>query len=356
MSHPTDFAAGAAGREYTFGDVLRAAWRQFARHWGAALGYGLLLGLTFLGIGLAAGVAALVIGVFGFGELALVPAFAVVHALCYALLQGYLWCVIRSFDRGRLIWGEVFQAWRSPWRRPLMLLGLVLFGLGAVARLVDARMISPGLSSLTGGMSLNWMVHSGGFLSTGLSLGLGVCTLLVGPILLAARKPRLRAAIGEHLRILRNQPRRVVGVALLPIVGVLVMAAPVAYNLLAARHGAGLNSEWPSLILGLVTRLMTGVLWVFYQFIVAALWRSVYGLSLAEENAGATPYHGVISGAIKPGSPIPARYRTRHVAGDFDPGDYFPAQPDDGPPLTEADGQSSPPPPPVPPPAPPDSR
>jgi len=347
MSHPTDVAASAPGLEYTFGNVLRAAWRQFARHWGAALGFGLLLLLTFAGISVPLLIATGLLIWLAQG-LATIPVTllmgAVAQALRYALLQGYLWCVIRSFDRGRLIWGDVWQAWRSPWRWPLMLLGLILFALDAMANLVDARMISPGLSSLPGGGGFMSDLFDVGLLSTGLRLVLGVCTLLVGPILLASRKPRLRAAVGEHLRILRNQPRRVVGVALLPLVGVLVMAAPAVYGLLAMRYGPGLSPEWPALILKLIGMMITGVLWVFYQFIVAALWRSAYGLPLAPENAGATPYHGVISGAIKPGSPIPTRYRTRLVAKTFDPGDYFPSQPD-GPPLTEATGPAAPPPP-----------
>lgn len=330
MSTVSEPIVAQPGTELTFGEALLGALRHLKRLWLGAIGYAILLGLTILGIA-----AAVQLGVVLVVWVDLPPvvttvmqlaANLLIGVLSYSLIQGYLWAVIRSYDRGRFIWGEVFQGWRKRWRWRLWGLGLAIVAVYAGAEFLDAMFIGPGLANLPlPPMALQALSNFVSPVTQATGIAIHVLTLLAGPILLASTRPRVFRAVRENLQILRNQPKRYLPVVLMsfaPVVPPLLVAVPMMLAGSAASDQILLV-----FLLAMASLVACGILWIVYMFILAGFYRSVYGLPLEPTLGRVTAFHGVISGAIRPGSIVPARVRRRREE-DFDPGAFLPAEGD----------------------------
>ena len=221
------FALAGAGREYTFGQLLKIALRQFWRNKWPALGVGLVVGLisvaTRVGLVLAARPIREMAVHLASGPAisALLVALVSVSTFLQTLLMvplkaGYQWAVICSFPQHRMLWRDVFQPWKKPWRRPILLYALALaIAMGSFTAAYSAwGYFVFSWSAL--GPSMGWRSVAGQVLQVAGTIAAWVllllATLLVTPVILSTSRPRLRRAFTEHFRIVRGQTRRVLAV------------------------------------------------------------------------------------------------------------------------------------------------
>jgi len=307
-----------AGREYRFRDILASGWRQFRANWGRAVGYALLLTmlagvigvlcvfggmlLLFMVMALSAmlsralfesGVSTIV------GDITMVSAPAGVVFSFIVLSQGFLWSAVVSFPAGRLRWGRIFdflfhaRFWRTVGYGSLLTLlwFLILaaliagfwfyaFGAGPAALVLSHIPLADTLTLAAVGPAL-WLLH-------GLVM---FATLLVGPIMLRSGVPRLWRAWGEHFRIVRGQPRRVMAVVAVAVAAqcLLWWLLLLCSFLIWARAGASSAAAGSPVIVGLIaflSYLLASLLFLLlYSFVVAALFRTAYGLPIAADTA-----------------------------------------------------------------------
>ena len=305
-----------AGREYRFREILAAGWRQFRANWGRAIGFSLLLMLLTGVIGIVCSIggmfllimvmtlAAMLAGALFESEayliLGFVPMVSALAGVVFSFIlfsQGFLWSAVVSFPAGRLRWGRIFdflfhaRFWRMVGYGSILTLswfliwaGLIAafsaFGAGPAALVLSHIPLADTLTFAAVGPAL-WLLH-------GLVM---FATLLVGPIVLRSGTPRLWRAWGEHFRIVRGQLRRVTAVVVVAVAAqcllwwLLLLCSFLAWACAGARYGVG-----PAVVGSTYTLycLVSVLFSLSYSFVVAALFRAVYGLPITAD-AGAPP-------------------------------------------------------------------
>ena len=333
-----------AGREYRFRDILGAGWRQFRANWGRAIGFSallLLLGLVagtvcaFAGMFLAIALTfvAVMTGVLfdsdpcviAIGVIPMVSALAGTVFSFMLLSQGFLWSVVVSFPADRLRWGRIFdflyhaRFWRMVGYGSLLTLSWFLilaaliaafsaFGAGPAALVLSHIPLADTFSFAAVGPAL-WLLH-------GLVM---LATLLVGPIILRSSRPPLWRAWGEYFRIVRGQPRRVMAVVAVAVAAqcllwwLLVLCIYLAAGASSAAASSFVIAGWIAFLSYLLASLLFSLL---YSFVVAALFRAVYGLPITAD-AGPGPAEERLE-EVDPSGVRPAQRSdgTAHLADD----------------------------------------
>ena len=306
----TDFARGF---DYSFGGVFGAAWRRCRRNWGMAVISLFLVAMTCVGIRALLWLVMLLVAVLApqlfAGEATAVSwdiAYAVAGIVfCLPLFEGYLWSLVRSYDRDRVIYGEVFQVWKRPWRRPIMILCLVIGGLGWLGKLAAAA-IGPMINDidLTGHFAMFFGDVLGEvWIAEAFYLLIALVTLFVAPAMLTSREPSLIGAWRQHFRVLRYRPLRMLTSLGLLLAATAAAMAPLHLLLLVFQTGSGLFSSLGEMfmffLIAVILWIVALMLYVFQYFFTAAVYRAAHGLSLEPSQATSKHYYGVSVGAIK---------------------------------------------------------
>ena len=290
-----DFTVVGQSREFRMRELIALAARHLWHQRWRAIGSGLVtLGLMVLVV-VALALPAVFLGVFMVPGWEEVPGFiticmwlAIVGSALFVgwnmALEGYLWCVLGGCVNGRMQLRGLFQVWRQPWRRRLILLGLLraicwgpVWPITALATAI-LFVVLPG--SPTGGLDL-WILLVGfgfitiAFVSAFALLMLShVTTLLAGPIMLGRAEPRLGMAIREQWKMIRGRPRRMLGtmIVLAGLQSLAMVLPPFAASIVAAY------SSWFALwVFVPVCSLILLALMVGQSFFLAALCLSIYG-------------------------------------------------------------------------------
>ncbi len=295
----SDPSQPGAGREFTLGQLMRIGWQQFSRNfWRAilfAVGVWVIIGLIWLGVSML--ILGTVLVAHGIGVLTHSPAleaatvglmipaglalyYLIVIGTSLPLLIGYQWACIRSFDRPHMAFEDIIWAWQKPLFGPLYRYSLLLGAVAGGAVLAVHVAVAPLMPATLFGGGPAWLVAGGGLplalFEFGVSGGFGliaVGSLLAGPMICAARTPRIWAALREHWRVLRLQPRRVIIVAMIPLAAKLLLRMPV----LLAGVADSLSVELPIGWIYLASWVAGGLFNLYYCFFVAAYFRAIVG-------------------------------------------------------------------------------
>ena len=287
------------GREYTFGELLRIAWRQLRATWKQAVGYAVLILLITVGLIVVLYVAAIAGVLIGFATnmtaalwiLGPVGVLLVLALFSTVILfeQGYLWSAVRSFDQDRMYWSDIMQPWRRPWLRPMVGYAVILAALQA-AIWASASVLSFGITSSPLLGALSSIPAATGAAQVGqillwrtVGIIVELATLLVGPMVLMSDRPRLFAAWREYVHLLRGQPKRLLAFVGL-LAGLTTLLELPKYVAALALAGAGPTASPARLLLvGATSLYCPAAVLLFglaYNFVYAALLRAAYGLPL----------------------------------------------------------------------------
>jgi len=315
------------GREYTFGQLVRIAWGHLRRHWKRALGYGLVLGLLWGGTILTVSVGEFWIRYLWRNSLPGSPVvqFAVVwgtailssvlRAVCeLVVFQGYLWCVVRGFDRERLAWGDIWRLWRAPWRRIFFAFVLAMTPVAALVPVVRAA-VQHGLVGLSGLASLPTSMAEYAIVTSLEGVMMGVfgavilsLTLFVSPLILSSDWPRLASVWRDHFAILRGRPRQVL--AVVAVFAGLAQTIFTVYAITLAFMSQAFSSPYAAVAGMFCTYVATlglmGACDFVLQFLVATVFRAACGMSLERPPQLPSPGLTAPDAALRPAHRNPA--------------------------------------------------
>ena len=290
------FAIPGAGREYTFGQLLRIALRQFWLNKWRALGFAALLcgadvclqfALQFLSrllqwprfwrSGDPVEQLLALLAITGLSSFLLV-------LLTKPLYDGYKWSAVASCQAGRMTWREFLRPLRRPWRDSILLFALLYALVHAVERMAVALLFFLGPASLPRSFGFNWtdLLRIAFDVAVRLTHSvLMAATLLVGLIILTGPPTGVWRALKENFRILRLQPLRILAVVGI-WTGLLVLTDTVrsiAFYLLF---------DWLGLVYS--SAVMQTITWGIYVvqlllfpplvYLLAVIFRAAYGLPL----------------------------------------------------------------------------
>ncbi len=286
-----------AGREYTFGQLLRIALRQFWRNKWLALLWAFLIFL--ISLALSVGVEFLWLPVafwtldhqLGPTSMRLVSvaqysflAFAYIF-LTRPLVEPYKWAAVASHTTGRLRWRELTRPWRSPWRGPFF---ACTFWCASLAAVILTGSWLAYTSTMRFAVRFGIKHHDpvGIALKVILDLGEGVALLvliLVPLIILAGFQRKVWPAFKDQLRILRAQPARFLGlVGIWMVAWILVSSLRRTLFAVTLSHWAPADVELGlcQLTIFISARLIHGLVLAPYMFLIASFFRAAYGLPL----------------------------------------------------------------------------
>ncbi|NIA21402.1 MAG: hypothetical protein GWP05_05420 [Anaerolineaceae bacterium] len=263
------------GQDYTLKQLFCLAWRQCRRHFWPATGYFLLASLMFW-----------IPIMLPFGCLG-VPILAVAYPLAgIHLATGYQWSVVCTFDNRRMRAGDLFYGFRTRYG-PLALLGLL-------------EMVAAGLPTVlfvTAGIII--LVQSGGSLGAGTlsSIGSGVAWIaglaflvlipfaahaffFMSPLFIfTGREVTWRNCLRDNWRVMRHRTKAFLAVFLLPLGLLLALGLIWTAAIVLVSVSVAANSSLVVLAM-LVILAVSSLFYVFYAFLMAALFRAANGYTL----------------------------------------------------------------------------
>ncbi|MBN2584833.1 MAG: hypothetical protein JXL80_17345 [Planctomycetes bacterium] len=298
------FPPPGAGREYTFGQLLKIALRQLWRNKGRVLKFGLAVALL---AAVAQGLTEFLLNLLSDTvrvqlsegqKIAISVALIALHTaanvvVTFLILEGYKWATIRGFDRPHMAWNDLLSPIRVPWRGSLLRLAALAAALSAAVSIANVLWFQTVIMRSAGGprFSLGWqqviMIVLGLLGALVVSYGRELLTLLTGPVMLASPRPSLREGLRENWRILCGQPRRMLAVAgiytgLMLLIHVIVGLA-MSLTRIAVGPGA-YSSLWRVAAWQFLDRMALQMAHLVplavSLHLVAVLFRSAYGLPL----------------------------------------------------------------------------
>jgi len=295
------FAHPGAGREYTFGQLLRIALRQFWLNKWRVLWVGLAVSLLVVAarVVLSLVVRPLWPGIAEASEpLRMLAIIAVrfllavlIALLTVPLMEGYKWATIRSFDRPRMEWADVFTALRLPWRKTVLLFALTLGAFSGIQNVAAWGWSQLAIAGTSAGPAVAWqpmlMILFGSAASMLALFLVRLLTFLVVPIVLSGGRMRLGEAFRENYRIIRGQPGRVLAtVGIWTALELLAaMAAGLIMVIIVAVVGQAsfftmAGSGYLIVTVNILYSVVLLVPWAISLHLVAVIFRAAYGRPL----------------------------------------------------------------------------